>query len=89
MRFLDRDLAEIDKLAESLLVSRSRLVNLALENLLDSAARDFRKLGLKRRIKILLDQELFYELTEIAKRNDVSRADLIRIALREFAKPKE
>lgn len=86
IRFRERDLVQFDELANSLgLPSRSRLVNIALQSLLDSHAERLPVLGQKRSVKILLDPPLKERLDEMARRLRTPKTELIRIALNELA----
>jgi metal-responsive CopG/Arc/MetJ family transcriptional regulator len=86
IRFRRRDLFQLDELANSLgLPSRSRLVNIALQNFLDSSAEKNLILGRKRPVKIMVDSALKPRLDELARKLRVPKAELVKIALKEFA----
>lgn len=86
IRFRRRDLFQLDELAKSLgLPSRSRLANIALQTFLDSSAEKVPFLGQKRPVKLLLDSALKQRLDEMARKLQVPKTELVKIALKEFA----
>ena len=86
IRFRKRDLLQLDELAHSLgLPSRSRLANIALQTFLDSCEEKVPFLGQRRPVKILLDSALKQRLDGMARKLQVPKAELIKIAIEEFA----
>jgi hypothetical protein len=60
-------------------------VNIALQDFLDSSEQNVPVLGRKRPVKIVLDSSLKPRLDELARKLRVPKAELVKIAFKEFA----
>jgi metal-responsive CopG/Arc/MetJ family transcriptional regulator len=90
IRFRERDLVRLDELAKRVgLPSRSRLINLALQEFFKSFAQQPFTPGAKRTAKIQMDPTIKRELDEMARRLRTSRTELLRMALKEFERTLE
>jgi len=81
----EHELRDISEFAESQgIPSRSRLINMALQQLFKNPT----KLNLcrKRKVNLHIDKALFKELNETCKRVGLTRSGIIRLALRDCRK---
>jgi metal-responsive CopG/Arc/MetJ family transcriptional regulator len=88
VRFSEYELSELNEFAQSLgIPSRSRLINLALQELLDAP----HDVGLcaKRKVNLLIDPALGRKLKESSERSSTTQAEIIRMALREFRRNRQ
>ncbi len=85
LQFRQYELLPIDDLVRELAApSRSRLANLAVERFLDHQPSRSSKFCSVRRVKLYIDNPLIEKLAALSTITGIPRAELVRLALREF-----
>jgi metal-responsive CopG/Arc/MetJ family transcriptional regulator len=84
VRFCKRELDELNEIVQAYgaVIPRSSIVNIAIKQFLHSASEQDFEMCKKRKVNLVIDQDLLLTLTERAKAYGVRRTDLIRQAIR-------